>query len=177
MLQRLAQNVNVKIEKSKDFVDLLEIISSVKFLDLAVFTNNTRDEWQRELLLSSIFENLKVFQIDQIHFYTFWFKVEQKFMYHKSCKILKTIQRCNFVSFAQLVELVLMMPELAFEEITRMLSVYGPEPYEAFKQEWCMKKVQAYASNKNGINRNYLIKLVEKLCSSFDVNVIHKLMC
>jgi len=174
MLETLARNENVKIEKCTEYLELLGTIVSVKFLDVAIFVNNRQDTWVRELLVSSIFENFKVFESDQIDFDISWFMVEQKFEYHNSCEILKIIQRSHFHSFAQIVELTAMLPELNFDEITRMLTVYGPEPYEGLKFEWCMKKVQAYASTVSG---NYVRKLVKNLCFGFHVNIIKRMIC
>ena len=175
LIERLAHRVNVKVEKSHDYMELLEITSSVKFFDKTVFTKRERDTWKRELLVSSIFESFNVFKIDQIHFYTRWLVVEEKFQYHESCHILKLILRSDFDSFVQIMELISMMPELTFDEITHILSVYGPELFEAFKHDWCIKKINKYVSKKAVYSTNYLSKLVDKLCSCFDVTCISKM--
>jgi len=174
VLENLAQN-GIYVEKFKDYLDYLEIIVSVKFLDVALFTNNEKAVWKRELLVSSIFQSFEVYPMDQIHFYSSWFLVQDKFQYQKSCKILNWIHMCKFDSIADIVELISIMPEMEFDNIVQMLRIYGPAPYEAVKQKWCMKKIQKYVPSKDSINKCYLNKLVEKFCLGFDVNVIGKI--
>ena len=105
--------------------------------------------------MSSIFESFKVYQLDQVHFSTGWLLVEEKFRYHKSCKILSMIQMSKFDSFSQIVQLITIMLEMTFDDIFQMLSVHGPRPYEAFKNDWCMKKIQAYVPSVDVINQSY----------------------
>ena len=176
LLENLHEIVDVKIEKTKDYLDILEITASVRFLDVAVFKENKRDVWIRELLVSSIFESLKVHQNDQMKFYTDWLRIEELFKYHESCKILSMIQMSKFGSFFQIFELISIIPEIEFDETVRMLNIYGPAPYGAFKQEWCMRQIQAHQSSKDSTSECYLNKLAEKFCSQFDVNFIRKLL-
>ncbi|CAG0890702.1 unnamed protein product [Darwinula stevensoni] len=67
------------------------------------------------------------------------------------------------------------MPELSFDDVSRMLNIYGPDPYVAFKQDWCARKIQACSSSRGGINTKYSHELAEKLCFSFNVSFIGKL--
>ena len=150
MLDNLALN-GVKIEKPSK--DLLETITSLRFIDVAVFKNTERGTWKRELLVSSIFETFNVSQMEQMQFYTSWLLVEEKFQYHKSAIILSIFQISDFDSFFQILELISIIPEIAFDKIERMLSIYKPAPYGGVKRGWCLGKIQAYLANENGVRK------------------------
>ncbi|CAG0914726.1 unnamed protein product [Notodromas monacha] len=176
--------------------DLLEIIVSLKFPDLDVFAKNEKDVWKRELLASSIFAKFRVVnKLDQMNFYANWFRVEETFKYHKSCKVLLLLHNFKFQhGFSQIAELTLMMPDLSFDEVMGLLNTHSPDPYTAFKQEWCVRKIQASGhhhhhhrnastssddSNKKqrrgGISVQYSQRLAQKLCSAFHAEFISKL--
>ena len=174
-LTHLAQSSGVVIEKSDDYLDLLEIIASVEFLDIAVFKTN-KETWKRELLITSLFATLQVDQTDQIDFYTYWLLVEDKFKYHKSVEILSLLQMCRFDSIAQIIELIWAMSQITYDDIIRMLSLLEA-PYESFKHEWCMQKIQLQLKNKVAeINASYLNELVERFCFAFRAQFIDRLL-
>ena len=175
-LANLTQNSGVTIEKTGDYMDLLEILVSVKFLDVHVFKVNKKETWKRELLISSLFATHEAYQADQMDFYTNWLLVEDKFKYHKSVKILSLMQMCRFDSIAQIIELIWTMPQIAYDEIIRMLSLLEA-PYENFKHEWCLKKIQLCLANRGAaIQASYLNELVERFCFAFHVQFIDRLL-
>ncbi|CAF4580241.1 unnamed protein product, partial [Rotaria sp. Silwood2] len=52
-------NAGVHIEKVKTYLDVLEVIVSLEFIDLDVFKKNDKEKWTRELIISSLFEHFK----------------------------------------------------------------------------------------------------------------------
>ena len=175
-LDNLAQNSGVTIDKSDDYLDLLEIIVSVEFLDVHVFKANQKEMWRRELLASSLFVTYQADQTDQMDFYSNWLLVEDKFNYHNSVQILSLMQMCQFDSITQMIELIWTMPQIAYADIIRMLSLLQT-PYESFKHEWCMQRIQpCLESGGAAINGSYLNELLERFCFAFHVQFIDRLL-
>ena len=165
----------VDIRKSKVELDLLEYVISVQFLDVKIFASEEKESvWKRELLISDIFERLQVSCLEQIYFYQNWFVIEEMFEYHKSCKILFLIQKCQFHSFSQLCDLIWMVKEFTFDKVERLLIIFSPDPFQAIKQEWAMSQLRSCLTEQN-VRVEYIRKLNEKLCYSFDVKFISKL--
>ena len=103
-LNNLSKQIGIQIEKNKDYLDILEIVVSVKFIDMNVFKENKRDVWKRELLVSNLFEIFNANKSEQSDFYTNWLSLEEKFRYHKSTKLLSLIKCNQFHSFDQIIE-------------------------------------------------------------------------
>ena len=173
LMENLIQNSKVDIRMFKDKLDLLEYVISVQFLDLPIFAKE-ESVWKRELLISDIFERLQVSYLEQIQFYQNWFVIEEMFKYHKSCKILFLIQKCNVHSFSQIHELIQMVQEFTFDEVERLLIIYSPDPFQAIKQEWALSQLRSCLTEQN-VRVEYIRKLNEKLCYSFDVKFIIKI--
>ncbi|CAG0894755.1 unnamed protein product, partial [Cyprideis torosa] len=178
VVDSLAQNCGVKIEKAKPDMELLEILTTVQFLDYEILLSKDKKIWKRELLASDLFEKWKFFQMDQVDFYSHWFVVEKKFSYHKSCKILALIHKCQFEGPHQLNQLIRMVSDLCFDDAERFLVLHSPEVYEGFKQAWCTVMLQARVSDqvKAGVSVKYMETLAKKLCTTFDVECVRMLM-
>ncbi len=177
-LNNLSKQIGIQIEKNKDYLDILEIVVSVKFIDLNVFKENKRDVWKRELLVSNLFEIFNANKSEQSDFYTNWLSLEEKFRFHKSTKLLSHIKCNQFHSFDQIIELISIMLETPkYDDIIQILNSNEKCLYSSIKQEWCMNKIRFYfANNASHIKKTYLKKLVETFCFKFKVNFIIKLL-
>lgn len=167
----LKSNWQIDLPASKDYLDLLEVAVSVAFLDVEVFKTKERSVWKREIIISDIFEHFKVSYVEQVHFYKSWFEIEKKLGYHKSCKILSLIQKCEFGLFEEVLELSQILLDFEFNQLQHSLMIYIPNPFMNMKQEWSMVKIQKCLSKK-GINLNYSWQLAEKLCKQLSVKFI-----
>jgi len=173
--ENLMRNWNVDLSATKDYVDLLETVVSVSFLDVQVFTNKDKNVWKRELLISDIIERFQVSKVSQIYFYKSWFSAEKTFGFDKSCKILLLIQKCQFDSVSEIIDLIEMIQDLyIYQDAEQLLIIYSPNPFQAVLQEWTMTKVQECLINKD-VNLAFLRQLAAKLCQSFDAHFIKRL--
>ncbi|CAF1433891.1 unnamed protein product [Adineta steineri] len=168
-------NVGVKIEKVNVYLDLLEVIVSLEFLDLDVFKKNNKDIWTSELIISSLFQHFKVSEIEQMHFYSNWFIVQEKFKYHKSVKMLSLIMQktLKFKSITEIVDTFICVQSRLYDDIITILNNHG-NPYDTFKKDWCLEMMKNRLKRKE-ISENYLNELCKNVCTKFNIKFIENL--
>ncbi|CAF2144698.1 unnamed protein product [Rotaria magnacalcarata] len=165
----------VHIEKVKTYLDLLEVIVSLEFINLDVFKKNDKEKWIRELMISSLFEHFKACDTEQIDFYSSWFIIEEKFMYYKSVKMLSLIMQrvLNFKSITEIIDIFICMRTRLYDDVMIILNNHE-FPYDTFKEDWCMEMMKSRLINKN-IGENYLQRLCKNVCAEFNIKFIESL--
>ncbi|CAF2102630.1 unnamed protein product [Rotaria magnacalcarata] len=168
-------NAGVHIEKVKTYLDLLEVIVSLEFINLDVFKKNGKEKWIRELIISSLFEHFKACDTEQIDFYSNWFIIEQKFMYYKSVKMLGLIMQrvLDFESIAQIIDVFLCIGTRSYDDVMIILSNHE-FPYGTLKKDWCIEMMKNRLTNSN-IDENYLSEFCQNVCKKFNIKFIESL--
>ncbi|CAF1444874.1 unnamed protein product [Adineta steineri] len=168
-------NVGVKIEKVNTYLDLLEVIVSLEFIDLDVFKKNNKDVWTRELIISNLFQHFKVTEIEQINFYSHWFTIQEKFNYQKSVKMLNLIMQkiLNFKSITEIVDTFICVQSRLYNDVITILSNHEC-PYDTLKKDWCMEMMKNRLLRKE-IDENYLNELCEGICAKFNIQFIENM--
>ena len=173
ILEKLSK-AGVQIEEAGTYLDVLEVVVSLEFIDLDVFKEN-KEYWTRELIISSLFEHFKAYNTEQIDFYSNWLIIEQKFMYHKSVKILSIIMQKvrNFESITEIIDIFSCIRKRSYDDVMIILSNHE-SPNNTFKVDWCMEIVKNRLINKD-IDENYMNELCKKLCATFDIKFMESL--
>jgi preprotein translocase subunit SecA len=168
-------NAGVHIEKVKTYLDVLEIIVSLEFIDLDVLKKNDKEKWTRELIISSLFEHFKACDTEQIDFYSNWFIIEEKFMYYKSVKMLSLIMQrvLNFKSITEIIDIFICIRTRLYDDVMIILNNHEFS-YNTLKENWCMEMMKNRLINKN-IDENYLNRLCKNVCITFNIKFIESL--
>ncbi|CAF1267992.1 unnamed protein product, partial [Didymodactylos carnosus] len=168
-------NAGVHIEKVKMYLDILEVIVSLEFIDLDVFKKNDKEKWIRELIISNLFEHFKACDTEQIDFYSNWLIIEEKFMYYKSVKMLSLIMQrvLNFKSITEIIDIFICIRTRLYDDVMIILNNHE-FPYSTFKEDWCMEMIKNRLINKN-IDENYLNRLCKNVCAEFNIKFIENL--
>lgn len=168
-------NAGVIIEKVETYLDLLEVIVALEFIDLDVFKRNDKDNWTRELIISSLFKHFKVSEIEQIDFYSNWFIIQEKFNYHESVKMLSLIMQkiLNFKSITEIIDTFICVQSRLYDDAIIILSNHEC-PYDTLKKDWCMEMMKNRLIRKE-IDENYLSELCNGICAKFNIQFIENL--
>ncbi|CAF4416357.1 unnamed protein product, partial [Didymodactylos carnosus] len=168
-------NAGVQIEKTKTYLNLLEVIVSLEFIDFDVFKKNDKENWTREFIISNLVEYFKVYETEQIDFYSNWFIIEEKFKYHKSVKILSLIMQkvLNFKSITEIIDTFLCIRTRSYDDIMIILNNHE-FPHNTLKKDWCMEMIKNRLINKD-IDENYLNELCSNVCTTFNIKSIESL--
>ncbi|RNA03523.1 pre translocase subunit [Brachionus plicatilis] len=152
-------------------MNILEIVLSIKYICLDIFRKKPKKIWQRELLVSNLFEIFKANMSERMDFYSNWLIVEKKFNIPESIKILTLLQPNLFDSFNQINESISIILELeSYQKIINLLNEDNLSIYSSIKQEWCEKNIKKYLRNQCiYVNKIYLSWLVENLSYKLDL--------
>ena len=119
-LEEIIHQISLKnVKKLDDHFELLETVASVNSLDCEIFEKKERHLWQTQLLIKDIQAHFS--DQDLQVFATNWLQVEEKLGLHNSNKILSWIQRKNFSSAHELLELAEIILDFNFFKLKTYL--------------------------------------------------------
>ena len=154
------------------FIDLLEIMFSLKYADLDIFKLKEPNLWKSELIISNIFKCLEAQDHQKIEFYTNWLQVEEKF--EKSIDILILLSRriSSFQSMDEINECFSFIQNSSFVDIISNLNNYE-NSFENLKILWCLEMINSRLVDKS-IKKEYLKKTARTL-ARLKTNFIKKM--
>ena len=168
--------VFIKLKTPEELFNLLEVILSLNYIDFDVFCLNEEKFWRRELIISDLFHEFKAEVTVKRYFYKNWLEIEESKSGEESIKILSLIfhRRSFFKDFNQIIETIIYMRSMSFDSIMTQLYNFL-HPYEKFKTDWCIKKINGKLRNRNLINEtDYLNKNFESL-AKLNIHFVSKL--
>lgn len=170
ILNRLSILNQSDLTTRENRLDLLEVVSSVAYIDLNVLHTTPEEIWIRELIVSSLFQILApTYDMERSDFYANWLQVETIHGTTRSVSILMLIHRRVSLSLSHLDELnasLALIKDLNYEDIVGILLRNDINPWLNIQICWCTVRVMQRLSN-NIIDASYINDLAEKIAIEF----------
>ena len=160
----------IELKEVQWYMDVLEIIFSLEFIDLTAMKKHDKEDWTRELLISSLFAHFKANQTEQIEFYSHWFRLVEKPVELLS-SIIQRIE--HYHSFRDIIDMFTYIHRRPYVDVMIILNNHE-SPSEKFKEDWCMEMIKRRSVNK-ALDENYLNRLCRNVCASLKMNFIENL--
>ena len=161
-LENWSAKIGHKLSYKND-IDILEVIFSIKYVDLDVFKKKPK-VWIKELIISNLFKFLKATKAEQLEFYTNWLQIEQRFGIEKSIGILVLLQQRLSLniskSFSVINETISCMINSKYDDILSRFNEIDLQ--QSFKLFWCIQNIKDRLVNES-VNEEYLVKLAKEV--------------